>query len=54
MQDWRENYEVSNLKEFLKGICVDDKRTMMEKFKLGTRINGELFEWDEGYESEDV
>ena len=26
----------------------------MEKLKLGTRFDGEKFQWDEGYESEDI
>ena len=40
--------------KFLKGIYVDDGRIVMEKLKLGTRFDGEKFQWVEGYESEDI
>ena len=58
MQDWRENFNIlfekSKVREFLKGIYVDDGRSVMEKLKLGTRFDGEKPQWDEGYESEDI
>ena len=40
--------------EYLKGIYVDDGRSVMDKLKIGTRFTGEKLEWDEGYESEDT